>query len=165
MLKDSVDQCDSIIESLELEALRKKNIAKDILDHVVEPPVLEGGKKRKSQRQLVKHLTSDEAIAVLEAERLEKMLKYAKQLTAKKRKDEEKICQKCKKCYTEGEQWIECGDCKKWYHILCTEVKDIMARMRSKNLAAVSLNSCIVFIVFYSCYLSFNTCSFCIKIY
>ena len=69
--------------------LRKKNVAKGILDHIVETP------ERANRRQLVKHLTSDQAVAVLESEGFEKMLKDKKKLTAKKRKEEGNICQKC----------------------------------------------------------------------
>ena len=59
-----------------------------IVDHIYETPPLPlecWERKGTSQRQLVRHLTSVQAVAVLEVESSKKMLKNAKKLTAEKR--------------------------------------------------------------------------------
>ena len=35
--------------------------------------------------------------------------------------DESNICAECKETYEEGQVWIKCDVCFKWFHVHCTD--------------------------------------------
>ena len=55
-----------------------------------------------------------------------------------RRETNDNICGYCHKEYVEDEEWIDCDECKKWYHRVCVNVSDEFWNIVTKESAATN---------------------------
>ena len=60
------------------------------------------------------------------------------QSSPKRRETSENKCGYCHKEYVEDEEWIDCDECRKWYHRVCVNVSDKFWNMVTQESAATN---------------------------